>query len=117
MRDNMQYRNICKEKLMTGIYSPLEFLDSISRSLTNKISLDDSSIINLSDESDMGEEEPEQLQNLNSCVVCLGIREDTWIFPPCKHANCCKLCTQTIRQMGNTCPTCRSPIMDTFQIF
>ena len=43
---------------MTGIYSPLEFLDSISRSLTNKVSLDDSSIINLYYESDVGEEEP-----------------------------------------------------------
>ena len=32
-RDNMQYRNVCKEKLMTGIYSPWEFLNSISRSL------------------------------------------------------------------------------------
>ena len=116
MRDNIQYRNICKAKLMTGIYSPWEFLDSISRSLTNTISLDDYSIINLSDESGVGEEEPEQLKNLSSCVVCLGNREDIWIFLQCKHGNCCKLCTQTIRQMGNTCPACRNP-MDTFQIF
>ena len=117
VRDNMQYRNVCKEKLLTGIYSPWEFLDSISRSLTKTILLDDSSVIYLSDESDVGEEEPKQSQNLNSCVVCLGNREDTWIFLPYKHANCCKLCTQSIRQMGNTCPTCRSSIVDAFQIF
>ena len=77
VRDNMQYRNVCKEKLLTGIYSPWEFLDSISRSLTKTILLDDSSVIYLSDESDVDEEEPEQSQNLNSCVVCLGKREDT----------------------------------------
>ena len=110
----MQCRNVCKEKLMNGIYSPWEFLNSISRSLAKKISLNDSSVIYL---SDVGEEEPEQLQNLNSCVVCLGNRGDTWIFLPSEDANCCKLCTQTIRQMENTCPTCRSPIVDAFQKF
>ena len=53
----------------------------------------------------------------NSCVVCLGARESTWIFLPCKHANCCEKCTQTITQMGNTCPTCKTPIVDTFKNF
>ena len=117
VRVNMEYRKSCKEKLMSGIYTPWEFLNSISRSLS-KTTLDDSSIVYISDDSDVSEEEPEQeLQNLNSCVVCLGARENTWIFLPCKHANCCELCTQTITQMGNTCPTCRTPIVDTFQIF
>ena len=89
-------------KLMSGIYTPWEFLNSISRSLSKTI-VDDSSIVYVSDYSDMREEEQEQ-----ECKISIL---------PCKHSNCCEQCTQTIPQMGNTCPTCRTPIVDTFQIF
>ena len=104
---------------MAGIYTPWEFLDSLSQSLRKTISLDSISVIYVFDDSDVGEEEQleQQTVDLNSCVVCLGEREETWIFLPCKQANCCKRCTETITQMGNTCPTCRCPIVDTFQIF
>ena len=53
----------------------------------------------------------------NMCVVCLKSRETTWIFMPCKHANCCGNCSDTIVQLCQTCPVCRCPIENAFQIF
>ena len=53
----------------------------------------------------------------NMCVVCLNSRETTWVFMPCKHANCCGNCSDTIVLLGQTCPVCRSTIENAFQIF
>ena len=44
---------------MSGVYTPRECLNSMSRSLSKTI-VDDSSIVYISDHSDMSEEEPEQ---------------------------------------------------------
>ena len=86
---DFEYRKECKDKLTNGIYTPWEFLASISRSLTYSISLDDSSIISISDITDESykEEEGQESPVRNLCVVCLTEREATWLFLPCKHAN------------------------------
>ena len=119
VRINLEHRNECKQKLVSGLCTPWEFLGCISRSLKNSISLDDSSVIYVSDNSDENDEEEPALQSENQslCVICLTQRDDTWLFIPCKHANCCKHCSDTIMETVKTCPTCRSPITEKFQIY
>ena len=51
------------------------------------------------------------------CVVCLQPRQSTWIFLPCRHANCCGDCSRMIEQLEQSCPTCRTPIDSRLQIF
>ena len=71
---------------MSGLCTPWEFLGTISRSLKDAISLDDSSVIYVSDNSDENDEEDPALhsENQNLCVICLTQRDDTWLFIPCK---------------------------------
>ena len=109
-----------QRKTSNGIYTPWEFLASIlSRSLTYSISLDDSSIISISDITDESDKEEEGQESpvRNLCVVCLTEREATWLFLPCKHANCCTDCSNIITETAHTCPTCRAAIVDKIQIF
>ena len=56
------------------------------------------------------------MMQLEMCVVCLRIRNETWIFMPCRHANCCAGCGQTLVDLGQQCPVCRSTIETRFQI-
>ena len=53
----------------------------------------------------------------NSCVFCLSVLTATWIFMPCKHANCCTECSARIYELGQPYPVCRFEIDDGFQIF
>ncbi|KAI6654464.1 hypothetical protein LOD99_860 [Oopsacas minuta] len=110
-----EHRKRCKEKLLSGSYSPIQFLERISCYIGNATSLEDT--IN-SDDSDMLEE-PESFGSIetNKCVVCLQTRSSTWVFMPCRHANCCTQCSDTIDQLQQTCPTCRGIIEGKFQIF
>ena len=55
--------------------------------------------------------------NANLCVVCLRTREKNWLFMPCKHANCYGDCSTQIEELRQACPTCRSVIQSSFQIF
>ena len=117
---DFEYRKDCKEKLINGIYTPWECLASTttSRSLINSITFDDASTIsisNITDESD--EEERQESPGRNLCVVCLTEREFTWLFLPCKHANCCTQCSNIITETALTCPTCRAAIVDKIQVF
>ena len=56
VRINLEHRNECKQKLVNGLYTPWEFLVSISRTLKDAIFLDDSSVIYASDNSDENDE-------------------------------------------------------------
>ena len=70
-----------------------------------------------SDSSDINEEsEPDRIQT-NQCAVCPQPGSSTWLFMPCKHANCCTYCSDRIEQLKQSCPTCRSEIEDKIQIF
>ena len=67
-------------------------------------------------ESDTSDNECENTVVENICVVCLLPRTTSWIFLPCKHANCCAVCSYRIEELNQTCPVCRVPIIKRFQI-
>ena len=69
------------------------------------------------DESETSDNESEIQVVENICVVCLRPRTPTWVFLPCKHANCCAECSERIEELNQTCPVCRSPIISRFQIY
>ena len=69
------------------------------------------------DESDTSDNESENPVVENICVVCLRPRTTTWVFLPCKHANCCVACSERIEKLNQTCPVCRAPIISRFQIY
>ena len=77
-------------------------------------SLTEISISNVSsdEEDNSNQTDASIIENLdaNLCVVCLRAREATWIFMPCKHANCYEDCSTQIEELGEACPTCRSVI-------
>ena len=114
VRINLEHRNKCKLKLVSGICTPLEYFGLISRSLKDIISLHDSSVICVSDDSEDDQQEEPFLQpeNQNLCVICLTPQDATWLFIPCKHANRCTHCTNTIMETVKSCPTCRSQITE-----
>ena len=99
--------------------TPWEFLGSVSKSLKDSISLPESSVICVSDESDENDHEEPLLQSENPSlfVICLNTRDATWLFMPCKHAICCTLCANTIMETVKSCPTCRSQITEKIQIY
>ena len=117
---NEEYRRKCNEKLLEGLFSPLEFLKAISSTVGSLAE------IGTFDGSFDEEDEDDSIQtdasitesiNANLCVVCLTTRETTWLFMPCKHANCCGNCSTQIEELRQACPTCRSVIQSSFQIF
>ena len=81
-RINDELRTVCKERLISGIYTPLKYLECMSQSSANCISLNQSTDF-LSDDSDVNDEPDTSSKKL--CVVCLQERLDTWIFMPCVH--------------------------------
>ena len=98
----------------------MDFLASITHSLTSTITLDESSVIcftDNSDESDREDSHRRELANQNLCVVCLNIRQVIWLFLLCKHANCSTQCSNTITKFAQTCPTFKTPISDKFQMY
>ena len=111
---NGQLRGISKQKLSEGVYSPWKFLESISFTIGNIKTPDN---LALSDVEDSDEEESTHTSLEICCVVCLLPRTRTWIFMPCKHANCCTDCSNTIQELGQPCPVCRSVILSRFEIF
>ena len=101
VRLNLEHRNECKEKLVSGNCTPWEYLRVISRSLKDTVSLQDSSVICVSDDSeDENDQEDPLIQpdTQNICAICLAPRDATWLFFPCKHANCCTHCTNTVME-------------------
>ena len=60
----------------------------------------------------------EDTENIRLCRVCLVKEVDTLIIP-CRHAQTCKNCTETIASSEelNNCPVCRGPIQSFLQIF
>ena len=108
--NNDEKRRICKEKLRDGRYTPSEYLQAISHTIGNLSSAEEL----FSSDSDNSEEENVEDEDMrNICVVCLRTRPETWIFMACRHANCCAECSQSL----DTCPVCRSIIETKFQIY
>ena len=93
-------------------------MSAITHSLINTLTLDESSTISISDNSDESdnEEAGTVLGDQNLCVICLNVREATWLFLPCKHANCCTQCSNSITELGQTCPTCSRQLPNIFKL-
>ena len=113
---NDEFRSISKHKLSEGVYSPWQFIQAISSTIGNikiveNFALSDTEY---SDEEDTSNTD-QSLENI--CVVCLSHRTSTWLFMPCKHANCCTECSNIIEELGQPCPLCRSVIQTRFEIF
>ena len=112
---NDDCRRMHKQKLREGNFTPMEYVQAISHTIGN-ISIEDS--YNSSDSEFSEGESPNDVHTqANSCVVCLSPRATTWIFMPCRHANCCSSCSQQIIELGQPCPVCRANIETRFQIF
>ena len=113
---NFERRSIIKQKLRDGEYNPWEYLKAISHTIgrmnTNfKVLPSD---FEESDEEDISTPTPREE---NKRVVCLESRNATWIFLPCRHANCCRECSQRIQDLRQSCRTCLSNFEEMFQIF
>ena len=103
----------CKQKLKDGVYNPLEFLKTISHTIGNVVSTQD--VSSSSSEDEGGIDDTPTMGNHR--IVCLVPRLETWVFMPCRHANCCSDCCQKIEDLGQTCPVCRSTIDSIFKIY
>ena len=99
------------ELLISGCLTPLEFLEKMS--ISHSTSLETAHLSSSSEDSDTLED----VIHTNICVVCLQPRDHTWIFMPCRYANCCTHCSEIIERDSHVCPTCRSVIDSRFQIF
>jgi len=51
------------------------------------------------------------------CEVCLLVPRDGVALVPCGHARFCSACANTVTEMGNGCPLCRTPIDMVFRVF
>lgn len=109
---NFELRRIIKRKLSDGEFNPWQYLKAISHTI-GMVNTD----INIpSSESEDSDEEDTPVEE-NKCVVCPESRNSTWIFLPCRHANCCPDCSQRIQVLGQSCLTCRANIDEMFPIF
>ena len=115
---NDKRRALSKEKLISGSYSPLQYFNSIESTLGNVNYLEepDLSDSDISNDSDSSVETELEVRN-SECVVCLQRRDTTYLFLPCRHANCCKNCSDMLEQQDQRCPTCRTKIDSRLQIF
>ena len=60
----------------------------------------------------------EVIETIRICRVCL-IKEADTVIIPCRHAQTCNSCTETIASTYelNKCPVCRGPIESFLKIF
>ena len=107
-----EQRRMYKEKLRDGLINPLEFIQVIGHTI-GKIN----EYTDLQQDTTSESEDEDGDSSENVCVVCLLPRLTTWIFMPCRHANCCADCSEQLEESRQPSPVCRSPIENSFQIF
>ena len=112
-----QQREIIKERFRTGELTLWQYLNAMSNTIGGAVTLETGIEFSNTNDSDTSEDESENTVVENICVVCLLPRTTTWIFLPCKHANCCAACSYRIEELNQTCPVCRVPIINRFQIY
>ena len=68
---------------------PWEYINAVSQTIGNI--RDPQGEVEFSDCSEDSETDhiDDDDNNHQKCVVCLNSRTSTWIFLPCKHAQCC----------------------------
>ena len=85
---NFERRMVLKQKFSDGELNPWEFLKTISHTI-GSLNTNDSVISSSNSEHSDDEVDDIPLEG-NKCAVCFAIRTSTWIFMPCRHANCCE---------------------------
>ena len=93
--------------------NPLEFLKAMSYTIGNVVSTQDAFSSSSEDEGGINDNPTRG----SHCIGCLEPRLETWVFMPCRQANCCSDCCQKIEDLGQTCPVCRSTIDSIFSIY
>ena len=75
---NDKHRSKCKEKLIEGSYTQLEYITKISHTVVtfNEIWDED-------EDAEITHTDSAENSNSNLCVVCLRVWQTTWIFMPC----------------------------------
>ncbi|KAI6659877.1 hypothetical protein LOD99_14217 [Oopsacas minuta] len=109
-----QRHEVIKEKFRIGELTPWQYVNAMSNTIggtSTEIEFSDT------DESDTSNSESENPEVENICVICLIPRTITWLFLPCKHANCSATCSERIEELNQTCQVCRAPIISRFHIF
>ena len=95
---NDERRSTFKNQLINGNFTPWEYLEAISSTIGKNVNnfgyTDDSEDITDTDNLEV-EDNPESTI-CHNCVICLNRRTSTWIFLPCRHANCCGECSNKI---------------------
>ena len=109
-----ELREICRENLVNGTYTPIEFITALHTTLDSVASL---SVDFDDNDSDSGESEYNVLITESTCCICLQPREDTICFRPCSHARVCSRCDQVLKEENKPCPICRYIIQDRFKIY
>ena len=109
-----ELREICKENLANGTYTPMDFITALHTTLDSVASL---SVDADDDESDSEESEYNVSMIELTCCICLLPRENTICFRPCSHARICSRCDQVLIQENKPCPFCRCIIQDRFIIY
>ena len=106
-----------KQKLQDGIFTPLQYLAAITRTIaTSSILSLETQLSDISDDDDDNGDDDEITVNQGICTVCRGPRIETWIFMPCRHATFCTTCNNTIEELDQSCLLCRCRIESRFQI-
>ena len=134
---NFSNRNVKTNFYKHCMYSPIQYLKAIGHSMDRWVDnietreftddvIDDTteSTTNVGDGTEIGDDvearEPidENIPDELKCVICWQRREATVLYLPCKHANTCQTCAETIMQSNpKTCPTCRAKITASIDIF
>ena len=104
-------RETCKEKLWSGAYTPWQYIQAISHTVGSVVTAE----TEFSDiESELENDVADEITD-HTCAVCLTVRTTTWLFMPCRHADCCSACSQRIVDLEQPCPVCRAPIETDFR--
>ncbi len=118
---NQRNRELCKEKLVSGHYSPLQYVKAISHTFDSSLRalenapLDDRLGLETNEEEVEQEDNVEQHEDQTTearravCVICQGPRDNPVLYLPCRHALVCGTC-DTHFNLHTPCPFCRSPV-------
>ncbi len=124
---NLEKRKRCKEKFCNATYTPMQFLRALSHTCDSNLLLLENRIeerLDLGTEADDDNTPPEaaagpqaQQHPLLQCATCLGPRERTIVFLPCRHGQICPTCNEELLRRRAPCPICRQEITDRFEVY
>ncbi len=133
---NQAKRELCKAKLVSGHYTPLEYVRAISHTFDSSLRTlergpgDDRLDLGTNDEEEPAQDAPapqegqvhqevnqaqgDQVPRSTVCVICHGPRDNPVLYLPCRHALVCGNCDAHFT-VQSPCPFCRSPVEQKIQ--